>query len=200
MYTYGYLFYIPINLVLLTILGMTGILKKRQKEYYFFVLVTCIYLNILIEKAFFPIFIDGSVHYKSCWDYVNINILSIMRYTPYQIIGNIVLTFPVGILLAFVMNYTWKQRIIVSTIFSVMIEVIQLCLIILLRLIDVDFDLIDIVLNVGGTMLGHLLFYAFCKIYVGLEMTENAKNNVNYFRRVCENCAGKKKSLDGLTR
>lgn len=57
------------------------------------------------------------MHYKSCWDYVNINILSIMRYTPYQIIGNIVLTFPVGILLAFVMNYTWKQRIIVSTIF-----------------------------------------------------------------------------------
>lgn len=81
-----------------------------------------------------------------------------------------------------------------------MIEVIQLCLIILLRLIDVDFDLIDIVLNVGGTMLGHLLFYAFCKIYVGSEMTENAKNNVNYFRRVCENCAGNKKSLDGLTR
>ena len=39
MYTYGYLFYIPVNLVFILILGIKGILQKREKGYYFFVFI-----------------------------------------------------------------------------------------------------------------------------------------------------------------
>lgn len=52
MYSYGYLFYIPINIIYLLIFGIKGIIKRRKKEYYFFVLIFGIYLNFFIDKAF----------------------------------------------------------------------------------------------------------------------------------------------------
>ena len=52
MYTYGYLFYIPVNLMLILVFGIKGILQERKKGYYFFVFILGIYLNFLIDKAF----------------------------------------------------------------------------------------------------------------------------------------------------
>ena len=37
MYTYGYLFYIPVNVIYVLIFAIKGIIKKRKKEYYLFV-------------------------------------------------------------------------------------------------------------------------------------------------------------------
>ena len=39
MYTYGYLFYIPINIIYVIIFGIKGIRENRKKEYYFFVII-----------------------------------------------------------------------------------------------------------------------------------------------------------------
>ena len=69
MYTYGYLFYIPINVIYVSIFAIKGILKKRKKEYYFFILIFGIYLNFFIEKAFFPIFTDGASYYVTLSNY-----------------------------------------------------------------------------------------------------------------------------------
>ena len=54
MYTYGYLFYIPVNVIYVLIFAIKGIIKKRKKEYYLFVIIFGIYFNFFIEKAFFP--------------------------------------------------------------------------------------------------------------------------------------------------
>ena len=62
MYTYGYLFYIPVNLMFILVFGIKGILQERKKGYYFFVFILGIYLNFLIDKAFFPIFTDGAAY------------------------------------------------------------------------------------------------------------------------------------------
>lgn len=35
MYTYGYLFYIPVNIIYALIFGIKGIIENRKKEYYF---------------------------------------------------------------------------------------------------------------------------------------------------------------------
>ena len=121
MYTYGYLFYIPVNLVFILILGIKGILQKREKGYYFFVFILGIYLNFLIDKAFFPIFTDGAVYYTSFADHVNLDVTSLFGYTPYQIIGNLALTFPMGILLAVVMDCRNSVRIGCSVLFYLLI-------------------------------------------------------------------------------
>lgn len=84
MYTYGYLFYIPVNLVFILILGIKGILQKREKGYYFFVFILGIYLNFLIDKAFFPIFTDGAAYYTSLADHVNLDVTSLFGYTLYS--------------------------------------------------------------------------------------------------------------------
>lgn len=195
MYTYGYLFYIPINIIYILIFGIKGIIKKRRKEYYFFVLIFGIYLNFVIEKAFFPIFIDGARHYVTLTNYINLNPTGLFHYTPYQIIGNLLLTFPVGILMAFVVDCKNGVRIACSVLFSASIEFIQLIMIISLHLIDICFDINDIILNIVGCLCGNAVFYIFCKIYVRIQDNKSDNSVIKYFNQVCNNCAHRRSSL-----
>ncbi len=195
MYTYGYLFYIPINIIYVIIFGIKGIRENRKKEYYFFVIIFGIYLNFLIEKAFFPIFTDGAEYYVSIKNYINLDLTSLFRYTPYQIIGNLLLTFPMGILMAFVINCNNSVRIGISVLISALIEFIQLIMIFSLHLIDVFFDINDIVLNVMGCLLGNAIFYIFCKIYIRTQDNKSGNSIIKYIYQVCSNCAGQKSSV-----
>lgn len=197
MYTYGYLFYIPINVIYVSIFAIKGILKKRKKEYYFFILIFGIYLNFFIEKAFFPIFTDGASYYVTLSNYINLDITNLFQYTPYQIIGNLLLTFPLGILMAFIIDSNNSVRIGISVLFSALIEFIQLSMIFSLHLIDVFFDINDIILNVVGCLLGNFLFYIFCKIYIHIQNSQCRNSVIRYFYQVCYNCANHKSSLYG---
>ncbi len=190
MYTYGYLFYIPVNLVFILILGIKGILQKREKGYYFFVFILGIYLNFLIDKAFFPIFTDGAVYYTSFADHVNLDVTSLFGYTPYQIIGNLALTFPMGIFLAVVMDCRNSVRIGCSVLFSVLIEFVQLLMIISLHLTDVCFDVNDILLNTAGCLCGNAVFYIFCRMDACLQWQGCSDSVAGYFHQVWRKCAG----------
>ncbi len=190
MYTYGYLFYIPVNLVFILILGIKGILQKREKGYYFFVFILGIYLNFLIDKAFFPIFTDGAVYYTSFADHVNLDVTSLFGYTPYQIIGNLALTFPMGIFLAVVMDCRNSVRIGCSVLFSVLIEFVQLLMIISLHLTDVCFDVNDILLNTAGCLCGNAVFYIFCRMDACLQGQGCSDSVAGYFHQVWRKCAG----------
>ncbi len=190
MYTYGYLFYIPVNLVFILILGIKGILQKREKGYYFFVFILGIYLNFLIDKAFFPIFTDGAVYYTSFADHVNLDVTSLFGYTPYQIIGNLALTFPMGILLAVVIDCRNSVRIGCSVLFSVLIEFVQLLMIISLHLTDVCFDVNDILLNTAGCLCGNAVFYIFCRMDACLQGQGCSDSVAGYFHQVWRKCAG----------
>ena len=190
MYTYGYLFYIPVNLVFILILGIKGILQKREKGYYFFVFILGIYLNFLIDKAFFPIFTDGAVYYTSFADHVNLDVTSLFGYTPYQIIGNLALTFPMGILLAVVMDCRNSVRIGCSVLFSVLIEFVQLLMIISLHLTDVCFDVNDILLNTAGCLCGNAVFYIFCRMDACMQGHGCRDSGAGYFQQVWRKCAG----------
>ena len=190
MYTYGYLFYIPVNLMLILVFGIKGILQERKKGYYFFVFILGIYLNFLIDKAFFPIFTDGAVYYTSFADHVNLDVTSLFGYTPYQIIGNLALTFPMGILLAVVMDCRNSVRIGCSVLFSVLIEFVQLLMIISLHLTDVCFDVNDILLNTAGCLCGNAVFYIFCRMDACLQGQGCSDSVAGYFHQVWRKCAG----------
>ena len=197
MYTYGYLFYIPVNVIYVLIFAIKGIIKKRKKEYYLFVIIFGIYFNFFIEKSFFPIFIDGASYYVTLSNYINLDITSLFQYTPYQIIGNLLLAFPMGILLAFVVDCNNSVRLGISVVFSALIEFIQLIMIFSLHLIDVLFDVNDIILNIVGCLFGNFVFYVFCKIYIHVQNSQCHNSVIRYFYQVCNNCANHKSSLYG---
>lgn len=195
MYTYGFLFYFPVNLAYLLIFCIKGIRKKRKKGYYFFVLLFEIYLNFLIEKAFFPIFTDGAEFYVSLAHYVNLDVTRLFQYTAYQIVGNLLLAFPLGILLPFVIDCTARVGIGASVAISAGIEFVQLMMIATLHLTDVCFDVNDIVLNVAGCLCGIALFSVLCKMDVRLHKKEDGNFIMRYFHQVCRNCAARETSL-----
>ena len=163
----------------------------------FIVIIFGIYFNFFIEKAFFPIFTDGASDYVTLSNYINLDITNLFQYTPYQIIGNLLLTFPLGILMAFIIDSNNSVRIGISVLFSTLIEFIQLSMIFSLHLIDVFFDINDIILNVVGCLLGNFLFYLFCKIYIHLQNSPCRNSVIRYFYQVCYNCANHKSSLYG---
>lgn len=198
MYTYGLMFYVPINTIYFLILLISGIIRRKRKEYYVFALIFCIYMNVVIEKAFFPIFTDGARFYVSLSKNINLDVSTLFAYTSYQIIGNFLMTFPMGILLTFIINARARTRILCSVLFSILIEFIQFLMIVSLHLIDVTFDINDIILNVAGCLCGHLVFYLFCKIYIRIQGNACSISIIKYFNRACENCVHKRSSLDGL--
>jgi len=199
MYTYGYLFYIPVNIIYVLIFGIKGIIKRRKKEYYFFALIFGIYLNFFIEKAFFPVFIDGARYYTALTNYVNLDLTSIFHYTRYQIIGNLLLTFPAGILMAFVVDCRNGVRIGCSVLFSASVEFIQLIMIVSLHLIDICFDINDIIFNIVGCLCGNAVFYMFCRVYVRIQDRKSGNSVLKYFDQVCNNCAYRRSSLYDTT-
>jgi len=155
MYTYGYLFYLPVNLIFILIFGVNGIMKKMRKEYYFYAAILAVYLNFLIDKAFFPLFTDGSQYDTEITNYINLKVFTLFHYTFYQIAGNILLTFPISFLLPFVINCGKRSRLIYSILFSISIEFIQLALIGFFHIVNMTFDINDILLNVAGCVLGN---------------------------------------------
>ena len=136
---------------------------------------------------------------KVTYVYIRILILYTYQYTSYQIIGNLLLTFPLGILMAFVVDCRNGVRIGCSVLFSVSIELIQLIMIISLHLIDICFDVNDILLNVVGCLCGNAIFYIFCKIYVHMQDNETSNSFTRYLNQVCNNCVYGRSSLYGTT-
>lgn len=176
--------------MLILVFGIKGILQERKKGYYFFVFILGIYLNFLIDKAFFPIFTDGAAYYTSLADHVNLDVTSLFGYTLYQIIGNLALTFPLGILLAFVMDCRNSVRTGCSVLLSVLIEFVQLLMIVSLHLTDVCFDVNDILLNAAGCLCGNAVFYIFCRMDARMQGQRCSDTVIGYFHQVCRKCAG----------
>ena len=129
MYSYGHLFYGPITIIYAIIILLNGIIKKRHLYYYFYAILFGIYLNYLIKHAFFPIFIPQDELSIILMDFVNLNVLKMSSYTFYQIIGNILLMLPLGILLAFITDFNFRERIFLSITTSVSVEFVQLLII-----------------------------------------------------------------------
>lgn len=57
MYTYGYLFYLPLTIIFSLLFIINGVIRKRPLGYYVMALLAVIYINKAIELAFFPFLI-----------------------------------------------------------------------------------------------------------------------------------------------
>lgn len=162
-YTYGYLFYIPVNIVYFTVILVYGMRKRKSYPYYAFSLITSIYINKAIELVYFPMLLLGEEEWRS--------IRSIRSFMDFsldfahmgglrQIGGNILVTVPMGLLLPFLFDFS--KRVLWGCIIflSCMMELIQLGMIVVFHCVSKAFDVKDILLNLAGGLLGLILFEA----------------------------------------
>lgn len=78
-----------------------------------------------------------------------------LKYAYSNLIGNIILFYPFGLLISFkIKRYKFIKIIVISLLFSSFIELFQFFL---KRISDID----DIVLNVMGSILGYLTYLLF---------------------------------------
>lgn len=198
MLTYGIIFWVPITLIY-----TIAILKYGRKRCYplFFYLVAAIigiYINILVDKAFFPIWIDGRVFFESVRNNVDLS-LNFMSLSSYQIIGNIIMTIPLGISLVFITDLNNRKRLIVTSFLCFSIEAAQLLLIVMLHRVDSYFDIKDIILNVFGGCVGHFAFLIFSRLLVKFSNPNSDYRDLfSFVSRISYNCVTGRTSLDGI--
>lgn len=202
MLTYGYLFYIPVTLAFLLPIIITGVLKKRPLGFYLISIIICTYLNLVLKYSIFPIWLDGSQLFSSIAKCINFR-LRFNNLDTYQIIGNIILTFPIGFCIPFLANITKKKNYIFTLLLSISIEFIQLVLIITLHTVDICFDLQDIVLNMLGGFLGCICFSLISKLSEKLSQRYFPKLNprkdiFSFIITICNNYSTHKKTFYGM--
>lgn len=163
-FTYGYLFYIPVNLVYLTIILVYGIRKRKHYPYYIFSLITSIYINNAIDLVYFPILSVEEEVWGGIGHFMDFSLDFAHMGGLRQIGGNILLTVPIGILLPLLFDLSKRARWCCTIILSCMIELVQLWTIAVFRSASKSFDVKDIILNLTGGLLGLVLFEALAAV------------------------------------
>ena len=202
MFTYGYLFYIPITVVFMLSTIILGVIRKRPFGFYLCGCIICVYLNLVIKEAIFPIYFDGRDLFITVRHYVSFD-LSFLTLDKLQIVGNILLTLPIGFCIPFYINVDRRKNYIISGIISLSIEFGQLILIITVHTIDIKFDVKDLILNLSGALLGCLIFDLFSLItskifHEFIEKDNDYIDIFSYILIICDNYTKGKKSIDNL--
>ena len=192
-FTYGYLFYIPITILFAIPLLLIGILKKRPISYYFMSCIFIVYLNFAINIAFFPIIIQDipefDIAYNVKWT------LTFAEANKKQTFLNVLLTVPIGIGLQFILNLKFKMRLIISILGGMSFEVFQLFILFIWKPINIIFDMDDLVCNIVGALVGFMLISVFNLCFKQSARSEK-KGIFSYIKNVCRNCANGKSSLE----
>ena len=111
------------------------------------------------------------------------------------------MTMPIGIALAFLVDWSNKKRTIITILAAVSIEFLQLLSIVALHRIDRIFDIKDLILNTAGGILGLGLFWLFCFFVSRIKIKESGYRDVFWLiLKVSENCIEGKTSLNGVGR
>lgn len=160
-FTYGYLFYGPVNLVYLAVILFYGIKKAKPYPYYFFAFIMEIYINNAINLVFFPIVTMEKELWGRVGRYMDFSLDFVHMGGVRQIAGNILLTLPIGILLPLLFDVSRRFHWIFTITLSCMIEFAQLAIIYFYHSVSLFFDIKDIVLNLAGGIAGLLIYGIF---------------------------------------
>lgn len=145
------------------------LVKKNNSLRFFYVGIIELYVLLLISVTILPINIIDSSLMKAKSGLVNCfqlipfrTITKIFRYDGFlsiQLIGNIVLLLPLPILIGFVVkNKSFAVLFIKCTMFSLGIEIAQVCIDLVLQYPSRRFDVDDIILNIIGILIGIVIF------------------------------------------
>jgi len=165
-FTYDYLFYAPINFIYAIFIFIYGFKKKKTYPYYVFAVIFAIYINSAINLAYFPIITASINEWGNAGNFMDMSFNFFEIGGKYQIIGNILLTVPIGIFLPFVCGLKTHTRGFFVIGISLAIELIQLIIIYFLHSVTLFFDIKDMILNFAGGLIGILLFRMVSQLIV----------------------------------
>lgn len=184
-FTYGYMFYIPINLIYALIILFYGIKKNSPYPYYVFAVIMAVYMNAAINLAYFPIVTVTPEEWGSLKNYVDFSIRFSEMGGVYQILGNILLTIPIGILLPFISGLKKEKRWFCVIGISCVVEIVQFFIIYLTHSVTLYFDMKDIILNVCGGIIGCALFEILAKIISAIIGSDSRNVFLKYLYNKC---------------
>lgn len=162
-FSYGYLFYIPINAIYIISILLYGIKKKRNFLYYIFAIIMAVYLNGMIQLVYFPIIIETPEIWGSLQNFIDMSLNFSNMGGFYQIVGNILVTIPIGILLPLMIDFNRWSRWIWVILLACTVEFVQLLIIYFAHSISLFFDIKDLFLNAFGGVIGCILFELLVK-------------------------------------
>lgn len=158
MYLFGFLFII--------IAEVFFIIKKIPIKRNLLFICLFVYLTLVFSITFFPLIYQYDVVFEMPFNFIPFasilaSIQDSSRTAVRHIAGNILMFFPLGVLMGFLLkNPNWKNILLIAVLFSIGIEAAQWLIGLAIgyqyRQIDID----DVLLNVLGACIG----YAFYKI------------------------------------
>ncbi len=186
-FTYGYLFYLPINLIYAVVILFFGKKKKKDFPYYIFAVIFAVYQNAAIDLVYFPLLIVNVKEWGSISNFVDLSLNFMEMGGIYQVVGNILLTVPLGILLPFILDIKpWPRRIL-TLIVSAFIEIVQFFIIYFFHTVSLFFDVKDIILNICGGIIGIIIFEIVADIVRKKLNRFSDKNKLfHYIYEICQ--------------
>ncbi|OJV99264.1 MAG: hypothetical protein BGO39_17165 [Chloroflexi bacterium 54-19] len=162
---------------------------KKKKSFVYLVFFTLFYVyiykvldytlfqfqSLILLKYFQPnLILKGETADKS------LNLIPLATLTFHDLetsLLNILLFIPFGFGLPFITNLDFKRIIVFGTLFSIVIEFVQLLTGILAKITFRIADVNDVIFNTVGAATGYILFIAFMRIYRRLSRNRDVASN-----------------------
>ncbi|MCJ7842572.1 VanZ family protein [Lederbergia sp. NSJ-179] len=158
---------IPILLSLIIFIILSFYLYKRKNKtltYLLFWSIFYFYLVNVVRITQFPLFILEYPFEYNFSDYINLIPTNPFRNGLYTSVLNVILTIPFGFGLPFLIKMNWKKTILLTMLFSLLLESLQLTAHLILpghnRMVDIN----DIIFNTLGGIIGYVLYKLFAKV------------------------------------
>ncbi len=182
-YTYSYLFYIPITLIFGSLLTFYGIKSKKEYPYFLCVIGALLYVNMAVKIAVFPLIVVNipgfDISHNINWR------IGIQGAGWKHYLLNVLLTFPIGFGMQFIFDTTMIKRIFLCVVCGLSFELCQLALLLTIKPLNVVFDVNDLISNAAGVLIGLLLIQAI-NLTVR-KIKKPCKNSIlTYFFTVCQ--------------
>jgi glycopeptide antibiotics resistance protein len=148
---------------------------KRRWAYLFCFSLFWLYLMVVASLVFFPVpLVDLSIPCQPIDE-----ILARINWTPFnfrylyaansttifeQVIGNVLLTIPIGLMLPLVAHFKAGRRIWLAAGVGFIIETMQLAACLLVGFAYRGIDINDVMLNGLGALLGYLCFHGLARL------------------------------------
>lgn len=152
--------------------------KKHSWSFLFFFSLFWLYIMAVMDKVFFPVYIDGNMvdgmrqipltsHIHLVPFYLD-RPYPLNDYACHQIVMNVLLTIPFGFGINFISRTNMRRVLWISVAVGLGIEFIQLFISLLLQYPYRVIDINDALLNAFGIIVGYGIFRGFAWIYLTL--------------------------------
>ncbi|MFJ7746755.1 VanZ family protein [Peribacillus sp. NPDC097295] len=152
------------------------IMLKRTNAYLLFFTLFYIYICELINYTQFPITIVPE--FRGTIDiYKQINLIPFegILYYPKNLILNVIMTIPFGLLLPFIMKINLRKILIFAITLPIILEGIQFLLALSLEYTERKIDINDLICNFIGTLIGYGVFKLFIYLFTSYINKKNVQ-------------------------